>query len=45
MHLFPTHRQVRRARTRTVLFFFTCMAILTLAFAATVAIHRLLGWW
>jgi hypothetical protein len=45
MRLFPTHREVRRARTRTVLFFFKCIAVVLFAFAAAVAVHYLLGWW
>ena len=45
MRLFPTHREVRRARTRTVLFFFKCIAIVLFVFAAVVAVHYLLGWW
>ena len=45
MRLFPTHRQVRQARTRTVLFFFRVIAIVMFAFAAIVAVHYFLGWW
>ena len=45
MRLFPTHREVRQARTRTVLFFFKVIAIVMFAFAAIVAVHYLLGWW
>ena len=45
MRLFPTHRQVRQARTRTVLFFFKVIGIVTFAFIAIVAVHYLLGWW
>ena len=45
MRLFPTHREVRQARTRTVLFFFKVIAIVMFAFAAVVAVHYLLGWW
>ena len=45
MGLFPTHREVRQARTRTVVFFFKVIAIVMFAFAAVVAVHYLLGWW
>ena len=45
MQLFPTHRQVRRARTRTVLLFFKAIAIVTATIIGLVTVHRLLGWW
>lgn len=45
MRFFPTHREVSQARTRAVLFFFTVIAIVTVAFAAIVAVYYLLGWW
>ena len=45
MRVFPTHRAVRRARTRTVVFFFRCIALLMLALATIVAVHHLFGWW
>ncbi len=45
MRVFPTHRQVRQARTRTVLFFFKVAAIALFAFAAIVGVHYLLRWW
>jgi hypothetical protein len=45
MQLFPTHRDVRQARTRTILFFFRVIAGVTFVFAAIVAVHYLLGWW
>ncbi len=45
MRVFPTPREVRRARTRTVLFFFKAIAFVMFAVAAAIAIHYLLGWW
>jgi len=45
MKIFPSERDRQRADTRTVIRFFGVMAILTLAFAAIVAVHYLLAWW
>jgi hypothetical protein len=45
MKVFPSERNRNRADTRTVVGFFGVMAIITLAFAAIVAAHYLLGWW
>lgn len=45
MRFFRTHREVRQARTRAVLFFFKVIAIVTVVFAAIKAVHYLLGWW
>jgi hypothetical protein len=45
MRVFPSHREVRRARLRFTLRFYAAMAMVTLAFAAIVAGHYLLGWW
>jgi hypothetical protein len=42
---FRTHTQIRRARTRVVVRFFTLMAMLTAAFAVAVAGHYLLALW
>jgi hypothetical protein len=45
MKVFPSERTRNRADTRTVVGFFAAMAILTLTFAAIVAVHYLLAWW
>ena len=45
MRFFRTHREVRQARTRAVLFFFKVIAIVFFAFAEIKAVHYLLGWW
>ena len=45
MRLFPSERERQKSDRRTVLFFFKVITIVTLAFAAIVAGHYLLGWW
>ena len=45
MKLFPSERERQKSDRRTVLFFFKVIAIVTVAFAAIVAVHYLLGWW
>ena len=45
MRFFPTHRQVRQARTRTVLSFFSIITWVALLFGAIIAGRYLLGWW
>jgi hypothetical protein len=45
MKLFPSERERQKSDTRTVLFLFKVIAIVTVAFAAIVAGHYLLGWW
>jgi hypothetical protein len=45
MRLFRSHEQIRRAELKTIGWFFTAMALLTVTFGAIVAVHYLLGWW
>ena len=45
MKVFPSERARQRADRRTVVRFFAAMAILTLTFAAIVAVRYLLAWW
>ena len=45
MALFRTHREAARATNRVIGLFFLAMTILTVLFAAIVAVHYLLGWW
>jgi hypothetical protein len=42
MPFFRSHREARRAECRTVGWFFAVMAVVTLTFAAIVAVHYLL---
>jgi predicted nucleic acid-binding Zn ribbon protein len=44
MRLFPSERERQRSDTRTVLFFFKAIALLTVAFVVVLILHRLLGW-
>ena len=45
MTIIPSVKTVRRAKARLARRFLVAMFILTLAFAAIVAVHYLLGWW
>lgn len=45
MPLLRTRAERRRAERLVVFRFFGVMAIVTLVFAAIVAVHYLLGWW
>ena len=45
MTIIPSVKTVRRAKARLARRFFVAMFIVTLAFAAIVAIHYLLRWW
>jgi hypothetical protein len=45
MKVFPTHRDVRRARTRAVLSFFTWTSVGFFVCLAIIAIHYAFGWW
>ena len=45
MRLFRSQRDLDRSTNRLLGWFFATMFIVTLAFAAIVAGHYLLGWW
>ena len=45
MRLFRSQRELDRSTNRLIGRFFATMFIVTLAFAAIVAVHYLLGWW
>ena len=45
MRLFRSQRDLDRSANRLLGRFFVTMFIVTLAFAAVVAVHYLLGWW
>ena len=45
MRMFPSGSEVRRAERRLLRRFFATMFLLTILFAAIVAVHYLLGWW
>ena len=45
MPLIRSYRERRRAKTKTVAWFFAAMGIVTLLFIFIVGVHYLLGWW
>ena len=45
MALIHSYRERRRAKLRTVGWFFAAMAIVTVVFIFIVGVHYVLGWW